>query len=193
MHHLVRNLGGAATFAILRPTFGQKEFAVQQAVEIVNGIAQMHRHDAVVFLAGRSAPLVLHARRFLTLLGAAGFIQQANAMRTGVLARHQLLQRGAQPIVIPVQQAEKLLQGPRRHPRRIGDRLAILPRQVRQLPLHISSQMAPRIAPRKAVREPSQVFLQRRPQRLNLSSIHARPLSEKALVCPTTAPISKAS
>ena len=68
VHHLLGHACLAATLAVAGPTFRQKQIAVDQAMEIVARVAQMHGDDAVLVLAHRAAVLPLHARRLLPFL-----------------------------------------------------------------------------------------------------------------------------
>jgi hypothetical protein len=52
--------------------YGQEQLAVEQGVEVVGRVAQVHRDDAVVLLADGPAVLPLHAGRLDALLGVAG-------------------------------------------------------------------------------------------------------------------------
>jgi hypothetical protein len=90
-----------------------------------------------------------------------------------VLAGHQRLKLRLHPPVVPVEQAQELLQRPGWDASRIGDRLTVLPRQIRQLSLDIHRQMTARVAPQKTVVKLRKKFCELRPERANLFGIHA--------------------
>src|SRR5262249_60725009 len=103
--------GGAAAVAVVGPILGQVQLAVEQAVELADGIGQVDGDDAVVGLAAGVAPLPLHAGRLVALLGAGGVVDDRDRPAAGVLAGDQLLEPVAELGVVPLQQAEELLQG----------------------------------------------------------------------------------
>src|SRR6478736_1618480 len=172
IRHRVRNPSFFATLPVVRPTFGQKQFAVEQAMKIVHRQAQMHGDDAVVGLALRATVLPLHARRPGPLLGITGFVDDADRARAGVLGGDDLLQPLPQRVFVPNMLSDKLLQrshldlGPQR------DWLNTLALQVRQLSFNINRQVLARVTPREAVIKPGQELRQLRLQLANLLSIH---------------------
>ena len=170
--HLVRNAGFPTAIAIVRPIFRQEEVAVEQAVEVARGLAQVHGHDAVLLLPHRPAMLPLNSRRLLPLLDETRLIEDPHRMPAGVIPHHDLGHAVTHPIVVPLVLAEKLLQGPHGHARLQCHRLHTLARQVRQLPFHLLRQMRPGIPPRNTVLKLVQITGQLRFQTTNLFGIH---------------------
>src|SRR5262249_8929246 len=152
----------------------QEQLAIEQAVKIVVGIGQMDGDDAVIGLARCSAPLPLDSWRFFSLLGTTRLVNNPDAVRSSMFAGDEALQLGLHQTMIPIQQAQKLLERPRWHSSRVGNRLAVLPRQVGKLAFDVYRQMPARVASQKAVVELLQELSQPRPQRTNLLGIHAR-------------------
>ena len=168
------NAGRGASDSVLRPTFRQEQFAVQQAVEVVHGIAQMDRHDAVVLLADVPTILTLHSRSLLALLAKAGLVDQPHRVIAGVGSSNALLQAVAQQVFVPAELAEVLLQRPHRHASGVGDRLDALPLQIRQLPIHIRFQMSPCPLVGETVGKVLKIPRQHRLQSAKFRGIHAQ-------------------
>src|SRR5208283_2766494 len=176
VHHGVRNAGRAATIAIVRPHLGQEQLAVHQAVKIIDGITQVDRDDAVFLLADRAAVLPLNARRHDPFLDVAGFVNDADAVGTAVLAGHDFLQPLPHAVLVPGVRGKELLQGSRRHAAFEGDRFHALLGQVRQLPFHINRKVFAGVTSVEAAVEPGQILRQPGPQLANLLDVHVRNL-----------------
>jgi hypothetical protein len=74
-------------------------------MEIFPRKRQMHRDHAILDLPGRTAVLSLYARRLRPFLDTRGFIENSQAVRTGMLARHTLLKALAHQSDVPFEQA----------------------------------------------------------------------------------------
>jgi hypothetical protein len=94
-------------------------------------------------------------------------------MGAGVVADDDLLQPLAQAVLVPAVLRQKLLQGPRRNPRRQGHRLATLGGQFGELAFDVDRKMSPCVPTCKAVVKLAQITSQLRPQLANLIDIHA--------------------
>src|SRR5262249_2854704 len=75
--------GGTAALAVGVPLLGQVQLAVQQAVEVAGGVAEVDGDDAVVHLAGGAAVLPLNAGGLVPLLGATGVVEGADGVGAG--------------------------------------------------------------------------------------------------------------
>src|SRR5262249_12067280 len=95
----VGDAGGATALTVGVPLAGQVQLAVQQAVGVAGGVAEVDGDDAVVHLAGSAAVLALDARGLVPLLGAAAVVEGADAVLRGVVAGDELLKAVAQPAV----------------------------------------------------------------------------------------------
>ena len=67
----LRDAGLAAPLSVRRPVLRQEQLAVEQAVELAAGVAQVDGHHAVLFLADGAAPLPFHPRRLVPFLDVA--------------------------------------------------------------------------------------------------------------------------
>ena len=85
------------------------------------------------FLPTAPAPLTLDAGGLIPLLDVAGFVEDGNGVRPGVLVADDPLEVVTQGVVVPVVLAEELLQGPRRHASVQRDRFDALLGDVREL------------------------------------------------------------
>src|SRR3972149_10718847 len=98
---LVRNARFPAAIAVVRPISRQEEIAVEQAVEVARGVAQVDGHNAVLLLPPRPAMLPLNSRRLLPLLDETRLIEDPNRMPAGVIPHHDLGHAVTHPIVVP--------------------------------------------------------------------------------------------
>ena len=145
--------GLAAAGAVVRPALGQEQLAVEQAVEVVGGVAQVDRDDAVVLLADGPAVLPLHARRLVPLLGVAGLVDEPDAVRAGVVAGDDVVQSPPQRVLVPLVAGEELLEGARRDAGGQGDRLDALLGEVGQLAADVDGEVLAGVATGEAVLE----------------------------------------
>ena len=113
----------------------------------------MHRGDAVVDLARRPAILPPDPRRLGPFLGATGLVDQPDRVPVGMIATHDPVQPLPQPIVVPVQQRQELLQRPRRHLGGQSDRFDALAGQVGQLASDVHRQVLAGVGPAETVGE----------------------------------------
>ncbi len=134
----------------------------------------MDGHDAVLSFAPRAAPLPLDSRRLVSLLVITGLVDDPDGLRMGMLPNDDLGHALAHLLLIPRQQAQKVLQRPRRHARLQGDRLDALAFDVRELPLNVGRQVLARVTAGETVGEHRQKTAQLRFQTANLAGIHAR-------------------
>ena len=143
----------------------------------------MNGDQAVVHLAGASAPLPLHAGRLVPLLGGAGLVDQANdpelaargAGRGHVIAHHAALKLIPHPGVIPHVMGQEFLQRADRGPARQGDGFDALARQVTHQAAGVGRQVSPRLATRKASGKRLGVQSECRAERSDLLRRHATP------------------
>src|SRR5664279_5726744 len=126
-----------AADAVVRPVLGQKQVAVQQTMEIAGGIGEMHGDDAVLLLAERAAPLPLDARGFVAFFHVAGFVDDSDRVRRGMVVDDDVLQALAGEVFVPMIEGQETLQVSRRNSGRQGDGLAAFFTKVRQLPIDV--------------------------------------------------------
>src|SRR5215471_1546103 len=174
VNHRIGNAGFPATLPVRRPTLRQEQLAVEQAVEVIDGVAQMHRDYAVFELTQPTAPLLLHPGRLVALLGVAGLVEDADRTRARVLGPDDLLETITQSIVVPFQLTEELLERSRCDSRRQRDRLDALLGEFGELSTDINSQMSACVLASKTVSEPIQETFEFRFETANLCGIHAR-------------------
>src|SRR5262249_53566321 len=168
----VGDASGAAARAVGAPLPRQVQVAVEQAVEVAGGVAEVDGDDAVVHLAGGAAVLALDAGGLVPLLGAAAVVEDTDAVVAGVVAGDELLQPVAQPAVVPAVGAEELLQGADGDALVQGDGLGRLAGQVRQQAADISRQVRAGGAAREAVVEVGEEAVEHRPQPADLCGVH---------------------
>ena len=125
-------------------------------MEVIAGVAQVDRDGAVLGLADDAAPLPLHAGGLVPLLDVAGLVEDPDDLRPGVVGADESLQPVAHPVLIPLQLAEELLQGPGRHAGLDGDGLDALAGQVGELPGDVDGQVSAGILALEAVIEEAQ-------------------------------------
>lgn len=143
----------------------------------------MNGDQAVVHLAGASAPLPLHAGRLIPLLGGAGLVDQADhaelaaggARRGHMIAHHAALKLIPHPGVIPSVMGQELLQRADRGPARQGDGFDALARQVAHQTAGVGRQVPPGLAAREATGKRMGVQSERRAERSDLLRRHATP------------------
>jgi hypothetical protein len=172
--HRVRDPRLAAPGAIARPTLGQEQLAVEQGVELIGGVAQVDRDDAVVLLADGPAVLPLHARRLDPLLGIAGLVDQADAVRAGVLAGDGVVQPLPECVLVPLVAGEELLEGARRDAGGQGHGLDALLGEVGQLAADVDGEVLARVATGEAVLEAGQVVVEPGLEGSDLGHVHAQ-------------------
>ena len=89
-----------------------------------------------------------------------------------MLIRHQLLQSVVDPIFIPNEEGQELLQGSHRYPRRQSDRFDALAFQISHQPSEVMMPVFEGLLPWEERTKPFQQRSQRRLQRSNLIGIH---------------------
>jgi len=174
MDDIFANTSMETPLSIFMPClFRQKQFPVQQSVEIRRCVAQMNADYAILELSNGAAVLPLNAGGFVAFLGEAGLIDHADAVRVRMTPGHVLLQAASQGLVIPAKQAEELLKIPWRLADRIGHRFDTLSGQIAQLPLDIEVEIATGGDSTKAVIELVQKSSQFRFDSHNRFDVHA--------------------
>jgi hypothetical protein len=101
----------------------------------------MDAHDAVFNLADSAAMLPLDASSFVAFFDKAGLVNHPDAVRIEVMPPNVLLETITQALLIPAEQAEKLLQITGRLSAGVGNRLNAFAFQVAQLALDIQVQV----------------------------------------------------
>src|SRR5262249_16199667 len=162
-----------ATALVVGPVLRQVQLAIDQAMELIAGVAQVNRNDAVILLANGTAPLTLHPRSFVSLLDETGLVDDSDGMGTVVFGSNHLLELIAGAILIPAELAKELLQSPWRYVSLDGDRLNTLAGQVRQLPRDVDRQVSARVLAWETVVELLEVLGQLGLQPSKLLGIHA--------------------
>ena len=111
--------GNFRAFAFLRdfrigrirvPAFGQKQFAVEQAVRVFTNIGHVNRDDAVIEFAGFAAVLFVDAGGPFAFLGVAGFVDDEDAVGSAEFAGDALLVEVERGRLIEAVVAEEKLQ-----------------------------------------------------------------------------------
>src|SRR5262249_26398187 len=191
--HRLWDTRGATADSVLAPHFGQEEFAIQQTVERPVGQGQVNRDDAVVDLAGGAAILALDARGLVTLLRASRLVEDADDAGAAMSGGDDPLESIPHQEVVPLGQAQELLQGLGRDVGGYRDRLDALPRQVRELPLHISGQVRSGSIMREAIIEASEELANSRAGADNLVGRHGRMSPYKAFPTKSSPPLATSS
>jgi hypothetical protein len=112
-------------------------------------------------------------RGVLPLLGKAGFVDDADGMRMGMAMRDATPEPIPHCGRIPAQHCQKLLQGPRRLPGGISQRLDTLPLQVTELPGDVGLKVSPIGRPPHAAVKLVEVLGQSRSDPQNRLCVHA--------------------
>jgi hypothetical protein len=185
VNHRVGNVGGLAARAVLVPgALGEVQVRIEQSTELVATGGQMDRDDAVVLLARRTAVLVLHAGGFVSLLGDAGFINDADdaqavvgtaARGRQVLPDDAALNVVAHPVLVPCVMGQEFLQGADGRAASKGNGLDALSRQVRKQSPTIGHEVLKRGPCEETMEEGTQVVRKSWPKARNLFGSHQRP------------------
>lgn len=159
---------------IVPAVFGKEQIAVDHGAElrVETGVTEVDADDAVIDLAGVAAPLALNASGLLTGLGMSGIVDDANGLRVGMIAPHDVLHAIANVDAVPGGPIEKLLEGAAWRAVEIRDRLNALAWQIGKLALDVTGQMAARLGTSKAVIKLGEVIRQLRSQRKDLIGGH---------------------
>ena len=112
--------------------------------------------DAVLHLSSITVVLPLDAGRVPTTLGNARLVNAADRLGAGVLLGNHLLASISQLLLVPHNRFQEPLQCPRSHPLIQGDRLGVLPPDVRQQTLHVDLQQIATSRPGKTICETRQ-------------------------------------
>jgi hypothetical protein len=142
----------------------------------------MHRNCAVLDLAYMTAPLTLYSGRLGPFFDDARLVDQSHRVGTSVLGRDDLLHGVPHSEFIPRKQAEKLLQGARRHAGSQSDRFDALAIEVRELHLDIHRKMIPRPSIDKTVGKSLDKPLKLWQQPSQLLGIHAKSSRSKVAI-----------
>jgi len=149
VHDLVGDARFPATGPILMPRFfGEIQFSIEQRMEVAGHVAEVHTDHTVLQLAAAAAVLPLDAGRLFALLVEAGLVDDTDAVRVAMASSHPPLHLVAGCLIVPLEQAQELLQRTGWHARRVGDWFHALALQVAQLPRNVGLQVGP-------VRDPS--------------------------------------
>jgi hypothetical protein len=99
-------------------------------------------------------------------------VDHADGLRVRVVARDKSPRVGGHAVFVPRIAGQKLLQRPRLHVRRQGDRFDALARQLAQLPANVGLQLRARFRATKTIGELTQKPSQLRPQTQDLIRGH---------------------
>src|SRR5208337_2364297 len=157
------------------PALRQIQVAVEQAVEVAAGEAEMDGDHAVLGLAQAAAPLLLDPGCLVSLLGITRLVDDPDSMRPGVLGGHDPEEPVTHQAFVPLELAEELLEGAWCYPCLQGDRFDALLGQIRELPPDVRAQVGTSVFATEAVIELVEESEQFRLQPANLLSIHALP------------------
>ena len=102
----------------------------------------------------------------------AALVHDPGGLRVGVVAGDDPLEPGAEQVVVPVAEGQKLLERAGRHVRQAGHRLHALAWQVAELAPDVIFQVQACLGNLEAVGEFVQVVRKRRAQRADLLSGH---------------------
>ena len=150
---IFRNARFFTTFQIIRPTLGQIQVAVQKALEIAKGVADMHRNHTVVSFAGITAPLPLDTGSMGAFFGMSRIVHGSDSLGMGVVSSHDRLNAVAESLLVPVDIRKESLQGSGRCFCQKGDGFSTLALQRGYLAPHVAFQMPTGLRAVKAVIE----------------------------------------
>jgi len=159
--HVHWDPGGGAAVRVASPGFRQVQFPVDQRVPVRAGISQVDRYLGVLDPPGRSGVLPLHARCRGALLDVPRLINHQDRARIAQvpddIGAHVVPHR----VGVPLRSREQVLHPVRRRvPGMLGDRPAVLARQLRQQPQHERPRMASRLRPAETAADPSQQLIE---------------------------------
>jgi len=119
---------------------------VDERVLMHRRVSQIHSHLAVLDLSQSPAPLSLHARRLDALLRVAGLVDQTDAVQTGVVAGHGVVQSPPQCVFVPLVAREELLECAWSNAGGQGHGLDALLGEVGELAVDVNGEVLTRIA-----------------------------------------------
>jgi hypothetical protein len=128
-------------------------------VERTIGQSQVDGDDAIVVLACGAAVLVLNSGGLVALLGTTSLVKNTDDSRATVLGGDSLLQLIPHPKMVPLGQAQELLQGFGSHLGGQGYGLNALSVEVRELALYINVQVMSCLLIHEATVEESEELL----------------------------------
>jgi hypothetical protein len=157
----VGDAGGLQALGIGDPASGQIQLPVDQGVPGIAGVDQVHRDLGVLDAAGGAGVLALHPNRLQALLKVAGLVDDQHRLGGTQVLDEVGAEIVADPVLVPHRPAKQVL-----HPIRariagmLGDRPAVLTRQVRQQPVHERLGPPAWLYPAEPARDPAQQLLQ---------------------------------
>jgi hypothetical protein len=159
--YLVRDARSRQPFRILDPASGRIQLPVNHGVPGIGGVHQVDSDLGILHAARSASVLALHPHRLAALPEIPGLVEDQHRLRVA----ERLDQVGAEviadPVVVPHRTAQQVL-----HPIRggvagvLGDRPAVLARQVGQQPVHERPGPPAWLHPREPARDPAQQLLQ---------------------------------
>ena len=154
--------------------FGNVQVGVEERVEVPARVREIHRHDAVVDLAGRAAVLALHARRVVALLGEARLVEDEDLVPVMNATRDLRLHPISHRVLVPSKETEELLQAPRRDASGVRHRFDRLALERAELALDVRPQVRAAAHRREAILKLGEKRPEPFAQRFNLVGIHSQ-------------------
>ena len=133
--HLTGDTGGSAAVGIVDPCLGQVQLPVDQGMPGIGGVDQVDGDLGVLDPPGGAGVLTLHPNRRGALLEIAGLVDDQHRLGVAEVLDNVGAHVIADPVVVPHRPTKQVL-----HPIRagvagvLGDRPAVLARQIRQQP-----------------------------------------------------------
>jgi hypothetical protein len=159
--HLVRDAGRLQEGRIVGPGPGQVQLPVDHGMPGIGGVHQVDRHLGVLDPPSGAGVLALHAHGGGALLEIAGLVDDQHRLWVAQVLDEIGAHVVADRVVVPHRPSEQVLHPIRaRIPGVLGDRPAVLARQVRQQSAHKRPSPPPQIHPTKPSRDPAQQLLQ---------------------------------
>ena len=153
--------GGVAALSVGQPPPGQVQLTVDHPVPGRGGIRQVDGDLGVVDLAGGPGVLALHPDRAGALLEVPGLVDHQHRGRVAEVVDQVVAHVVADRVVVPDRPGQQVLHAVWGGiPSVLGDRPAVLARQVSQQPEHEPPGPPPRLHPAEPARHPAQQLLQ---------------------------------
>jgi hypothetical protein len=169
---LVGDSGRGAPVGVLGPAARQVELAVDQGVPGPAGVGEIDRDLGVLDPAGGAGVLTLHPDGALALLQITGLVDHQDRVGFAEVVNDVVAQVGGDPVGVPDRPVQQVL-----HPVRagltgvLGDRPAVLARQLREHAVQERGEPTPGLDPTEPAGHPPEQLIFRSCEPSNLYAV----------------------
>jgi hypothetical protein len=154
---LLGDAGRPAAVRVLEPASGHIQLPVDHGVPGLTGVQEVDGDLGVLDPSGGAGVLTLHPHRLTALLEIAGLVDDQHRLGIAQVLDQVPTEVVADPVVVPHRPTQQVLQPIGAGvPGVLGDRPAVLARQVRQQPVHERPSPPAWLHPAEPARDPAQ-------------------------------------